>query len=443
MGQHPGEHLVQDDPGGVDVATGTGGAVADLLRRQVADGPHHNALGHGVGRLVERPGEPEVGDLHLAVVAEQDVLRLDVAVDDPRVVGRRESLEDRFDDLDGFGGGQPLAAADELPQGLASHELHHEVNHRAAGSVIAALVENGDDARGVQPRGGGGFPLETTEVVLVVRERGMHDLESDQPVKPVVMSDVDRRHTADGDAFLRGIAPVQQPSDDGVCDGRVHIEQLRALDGDAEIRHRDHTRSSMNGVGRHRDEPPAVTPGKSTPQAPPSGPKAARSWFFRAAGGPSPRSTRRPKAGVGRRQRPVFIWDGDCGFCQAGVGLLTRHLSAVPDVWPWQAVDLHRLGLTEEQARDAVQWVGMDGAVHSGAQAVAAWMTLSRQPWRTLGKLVQRPLPGRAAAAVYAQVCRNRGRLPSPTWRGLWLWARGLRGDAPAGSCGPAGTPPR
>ncbi|WP_052914783.1 DCC1-like thiol-disulfide oxidoreductase family protein [Protofrankia coriariae] len=181
----------------------------------------------------------------------------------------------------------------------------------------------------------------------------------------------------------------------------------------------------------------------------------------------SPGNIRYSPGKTGARPRPVFVWDGDCAFCQAAVALLTRHLSPVPDVQPWQAVDLRGLGLTERQAREAVWWVDtngdvngdvgnrtgceadgkpdgtVDGTACSGAQAVATWLAISGQPWRLLGNLLRRRLPGRIAAAVYVRTCRNRHRLPVPTWHGLWLWVRGLWTGAPAGGCDPTGTPPR
>ena len=40
-----------------------------------------------VGVVVEEPGQAEVEDLHAAVAVEQDVARLDVAVDQPGLVG--------------------------------------------------------------------------------------------------------------------------------------------------------------------------------------------------------------------------------------------------------------------------------------------------------------------------------------------------------------------
>ncbi len=209
VGQLPGQHLVEHDPGGVDVAAGVGRAVADLLGCEVADGPHHDTLCHGVGRLVDGPGEPEVRDLHLAVVAQQDVLRLDVTVYKAGVVSGREGFEDRLDDLDSLGRSEPTAVADVLAQGLPPDKLHHQIDDMPVGPVVTALVEDGDCTRGVQPRRGVRLPVEASDEVLIVREGGMHDLESDQPVQPIVVRDIDRRHAADGDAFLCGVTPVQ------------------------------------------------------------------------------------------------------------------------------------------------------------------------------------------------------------------------------------------
>ncbi len=124
-------------------------------------------------------------------------------------MGGRESFEDRLDDLDSLGRGQSTAVADVLAQGLPPDKLHHQIDDMPVGPVVTALIEDGDRTRGVQPRRGGGLPVEAPDEVLIVREGGMHDLESDQPVQPVVVRDIDRRHAAYRDAFLRGVAPVQ------------------------------------------------------------------------------------------------------------------------------------------------------------------------------------------------------------------------------------------
>ena len=58
-----------------------------LFGRQVVAGAEHPPVRGQVGRL-EHPGDPEVGQLGLALGRQEDVRRLDVAVDDTGGVGR-------------------------------------------------------------------------------------------------------------------------------------------------------------------------------------------------------------------------------------------------------------------------------------------------------------------------------------------------------------------
>ena len=82
-----GQHLVEHDAQRVDVG-GPGHLVAPrLLRAEVVDraqggaGDRHRGLGHGAR-------DAEVGDLHVAVVGDQDVSRLHVPMDQPATMGR-------------------------------------------------------------------------------------------------------------------------------------------------------------------------------------------------------------------------------------------------------------------------------------------------------------------------------------------------------------------
>ena len=66
-----------------------------LLRRRVARGAEHRARRLGPARLGERARETEVGDADDAVLVEEEVRGLDVAVQDPacvRVLERRRDV---------------------------------------------------------------------------------------------------------------------------------------------------------------------------------------------------------------------------------------------------------------------------------------------------------------------------------------------------------------
>ena len=94
----PGEHLVEDDAERVDVRLAVDVVAERLLGRDVVGRAEHAAVG-GQPVLVERAGDAEVGDLGRALVVDQHVLGLDVAVDDVVRVGAAE----RAGDLDRVG----------------------------------------------------------------------------------------------------------------------------------------------------------------------------------------------------------------------------------------------------------------------------------------------------------------------------------------------------
>jgi hypothetical protein len=105
-GPLPREHLVEDRAESEDVRARVGGPALDLLGRHVAESSHDDARLRpgGRGRQTRlRPrfsfrlselGEAEVEDLHAAVLRDEEVLGLEVSVDDPLLVRRRETLRD-------------------------------------------------------------------------------------------------------------------------------------------------------------------------------------------------------------------------------------------------------------------------------------------------------------------------------------------------------------
>jgi len=67
-----------------------------------------------LGLVAQNPGQAEIRDLHPALLVQQHVLGLDVAVDDAFVVRKLERLADLRNDLEGFAGrtiGPPVPTA--------------------------------------------------------------------------------------------------------------------------------------------------------------------------------------------------------------------------------------------------------------------------------------------------------------------------------------------
>jgi predicted DCC family thiol-disulfide oxidoreductase YuxK len=112
--------------------------------------------------------------------------------------------------------------------------------------------------------------------------------------------------------------------------------------------------------------------------------------------------------------RPVLVYDGDCAFCTSCVDFL-RRLRPDADAVAWQLTDLTELGLTEQQAADAVRWVDTDGAVRSGHEALAAVLIAAGSIWKLLGRAILLPGISWIAAKAYRLVADNRHRLPGGT----------------------------
>lgn len=108
--------------------------------------------------------------------------------------------------------------------------------------------------------------------------------------------------------------------------------------------------------------------------------------------------------------RPLLVYDGDCSFCGSCARLLGR-ISPGTAIVPWQATDLTRLPIDERAAREAVQWVGVDGAARCGHEAVAAALLTAGRGWRLPGRLLLAPGISWLAARGYRLVAANRSRL--------------------------------
>jgi len=117
---------------------------------------------------------------------------------------------------------------------------------------------------------------------------------------------------------------------------------------------------------------------------------------------------------VSRRERPVLLYDGDCGFCTTCARVLER-TGPDAEIVAWQLTKLAELGITEEQAADAVQWVEIDGTVRSGHEAIAAVLNTAGGIWKIVGRTILLPGVSWMAAKLYRLVADNRYRLPGST----------------------------
>ena len=219
-----GQHLVEHDAGGVHVRAGVGAAVHDELGGEVGDGADQHAAGRGVlGLGADRPGQPEVGDLDPAVVGEQDVLGLHVAVDHPGLVRGGQRGQHRVEHGERLGRRHRGFLADQVAQGVAGDVLHGQEQR----AVVVALVEDGHHVGVGEPGRGVRLADEAGRELVVVPEPGVHHLERADPVQAQVGRLVDGRHAAAGDPWADAVATIEHAPDHRVRDSPVHAGRPR------------------------------------------------------------------------------------------------------------------------------------------------------------------------------------------------------------------------
>ena len=107
---------------------------------------------------------------------------------------------------------------------------------------------------------------------------------------------------------------------------------------------------------------------------------------------------------------PLLVFDGECGFCRRSVRVMSERIRRHPVALPWQSLDLHIFGLTEEQCSTAVQYVDGKKRVHGGADAVAHVLVDAGLPWSVPGRVMLVPGIVNICRAAYRWVAANRTR---------------------------------
>ena len=118
----PRQHLKQEDRERPDIRPLIEVKPPNLLGRHERERSHPRAHARDL-RTPRKLGKPEIDDLHLAVGSDDDVCRLDVAVDDPVIVRFGKPAADPYHDIKRFGDGE-RPARDLRIQVLSAVERH-------------------------------------------------------------------------------------------------------------------------------------------------------------------------------------------------------------------------------------------------------------------------------------------------------------------------------
>ena len=198
------QQLIEETPQAVDVGGGADLFAGRLLGRHVDGGPNGHA---GLGQLLAaaltgRPRDAKVG--HQGVtVGDQNVLRLDVAVNDVLRVGVSQSVGHFEDVLNGIVDRQLPVAVEPVPQRFTLDE-GHDVKEETIGFTrvveakdVRVLELGGELDLALKPLGPDGG-----------RELGVEDLDRDPAIVLDVAGKEDRGHSPATELALDGV-PVR------------------------------------------------------------------------------------------------------------------------------------------------------------------------------------------------------------------------------------------
>ena len=201
-GPAPREQLESDDRERIPVARGRRGLAAGLLRREIARSPQHGA---GSRQRVDPRdrGDPEVGDVHVAVSIEEEVRRLDVSMNHAVLVRAVERTGRLLEPGQGVGARHDTAAK-TLVDGAAVDVLHDDERS----SAVLGDVEDRHDVRCVRETSGRErLASETCASVVLLRVPVGEQLDGDGPRQHGIRRPIHVAHSAVRDQDGRVVSP--------------------------------------------------------------------------------------------------------------------------------------------------------------------------------------------------------------------------------------------
>ena len=195
----------------------------------------------------------EVGDLGVALVVDDHVVRLEVAVDDSVAVGEPGRLEDLDAQVDRAVLVERRLGGDDLLERAPREVLHRDV----VGAVVLAAVEDAHDVRVLEPGRRTRLAPEALDELLVLREPAVEHLERHLAAEVGVLGAVDVRHPARADPADDAVARVDQRVVGDLGHPPPPSSASSTLLRDRR-RHRAALRTGRLALDRHRDRDPRV-----------------------------------------------------------------------------------------------------------------------------------------------------------------------------------------
>ena len=143
-------------------------------------------------------GQAEVGYLYVAVLAYENIRRLDITMYNALLMGVFDSPADFIDECEGDFMGYEFRRVDELFQTLAIDILHGDV----IDAFSFAITNDIDDILMLEIRRGPCLPFKPGNEILILGKVAMQYLDGYGPAGRDLLGLINGRHTARGDKFF-------------------------------------------------------------------------------------------------------------------------------------------------------------------------------------------------------------------------------------------------
>jgi hypothetical protein len=167
--------------------------------------------GHGHRRFADGARDPEIGHLHVAVVGDEDVSRLHVAVDDPLAVRDLERVGNTDGDAHGVVARDRPAVAKDGRQVASADELHDDV--LVAIGAVGPVVVHPDDVRMGEAAGRARLLLEAGRESRIGAVLRAEELDGDLAVELLVERTPDRGHAPLPEGRDQAVSAADEPTD--------------------------------------------------------------------------------------------------------------------------------------------------------------------------------------------------------------------------------------
>jgi hypothetical protein len=194
-----------------------------LLGRRVARGSEDCTGRFRPARLRECTREAEVSDPHDAVLVEEQVGGLDVAVQYAPGVRVFECRGDVAPDPCGLRDAESCPRVEHCPQASAFEQLEHHERH-----IVFPPVVDGDDVRMMQRRRKLRFSSEAAEERRVFGERGVQDFDRNPATQTRVVGDVDAAAGSGADRAVQQVTAGEHAAREVAHSAPGHAQTLVA-----------------------------------------------------------------------------------------------------------------------------------------------------------------------------------------------------------------------